>query len=318
MIHPLADMVEIIRYEEKYKNEWNNLIDASKNGTFLINRNYMDYHSTRFIDFSLLIYQRGRLVAVFPANLKNDVIYSHQGLTYGGLIYTNLLTTKDILLIFMSIKNHYRDNNVQKIIYKAVPYIYTTYPAQEDLYALFGNDARLIGCNMSSTVLLNNRLRFTESRICGIRKAGRKNLTCIQSNDYKSFWSLLTLNLETKYNVKPVHSLQEIEYLHHIFPENIKLFEVKEDEKVIAGTVLYISKKVVHTQYIAASPEGKELGALDMLFDFLINKEFAHYDYFDFGQSTEHEGVVLNENLIFQKEGFGGRGVVYEVYEFQT
>jgi hypothetical protein len=83
----------------------------------------------------------------------------------------------------------------------------------------------------------------------------------------------------------------------------------------LAGTVLYITKKVVHTQYISASPEGKAKGALDLLFDFLINIEYPMYEYFDFGQSTEKMGEYLNENLIFQKEGFGGRGIVYTIYE---
>ena len=36
--------------------------------------------------------------------------------------------------------------------------------------------------------------------------------------------------------------------------------------------------------------------------------------YFDFGKSTERHGEYLNEQLIFQKEGFGGRAVCYDTY----
>lgn len=85
----------------------------------------------------------------------------------------------------------------------------------------------------------------------------------------------------------------------------------------LGGSLLYITKQVVHTQYISASVEGKELGALDLLFDYLINKEYTSYPYFDFGQSTESMGTVLNESLIFQKEGFGGRGMCYDIYEYE-
>lgn len=74
---------------------------------------------------------------------------------------------------------------------------------------------------------------------------------------------------------------------------------------------------VVHTQYISANLEGKEIGALDLLFDYLINTEYSNYKIFDFGQSTENNGIYLNESLIFQKEGFGGRGVVYDIYEYE-
>ena len=85
----------------------------------------------------------------------------------------------------------------------------------------------------------------------------------------------------------------------------------------VAGSVLYIYKQIVHVQYISANYEGKELGALDLLFDFLINTQYKEYDYFDFGQSTEQMGNFLNGNLLFQKEGFGGRGVIYPIYEIK-
>ena len=77
-----------------------------------------------------------------------------------------------------------------------------------------------------------------------------------------------------------------------------------------------MTKRVIHTQYISASVEGKELGVLDLMFDFLINREYVNYPIFDFGQSTEDMGHILNEPLIFQKEGFGGRGMIYDIYEY--
>ena len=84
----------------------------------------------------------------------------------------------------------------------------------------------------------------------------------------------------------------------------------------MAGTLVYETAKVVHTQYISASPEGKAKGALDMLFDHLVNDVYVGSRYFDFGKSTEDGGRYLNESLIFQKEGFGGRGVCYDTYEW--
>ena len=37
--------------------------------------------------------------------------------------------------------------------------------------------------------------------------------------------------------------------------------------------------------------------------------------WLDFGISTEHGKIYLNEGLCAQKEGFGGRTGVYEVWE---
>jgi hypothetical protein len=275
----------------------------------------MDYHSDRFTDLSLMIYRKDKLVALFPANITDNIVYSHQGLTYGGLIYSNKLSLTDILMIFEKIIQFYKECDVEKIVYKAIPYIYSSYPAQEDLYVLFRNKAELIGCNLSSTIPLKNRIKFIESRKSGIRKARNNQIVCEFSEDYHSFWNVLNANLGTKHNVKPVHHIGEIEYLHSLFPENIRLYVAKKDGNVLAGALLYINRNIVHTQYISADLEGKESGALDLLFDYLINDQYKEFEYFDFGQSTEQMGNYLNENLLFQKEGFGGRGVVYNIYQ---
>jgi hypothetical protein len=311
-------MFDIKLYTPQFKDAWDELVDQSKNGTFLFKRNYMEYHSDRFINSSLMIYKKEKLVALFPANITDNIIYSHQGLTYGGLVYTNKLSATDILNIFDILILYYKENNVEKIIYKAIPYIYSTFPSQEDLYALYRNSARLTGCNISSTILLSKKPKFTESRKSGIRKANNNHLICSCSEDFDSFWDILNSNIGAKYDIKPVHSVSEIKYLFGLFPENIKLYLVNKENTILAGTVVYINRKIVHVQYISANTEGKELGALDMLFDYLINDVYEDYDYFDFGQSTEKMGNYLNESLIFQKEGFGGRGVVYNIYEIQT
>jgi hypothetical protein len=308
-------MFKIARYSIEKKEEWNGLINRSKNGTFLFHRDYMDYHSDRFEDHSLLIYRKEKLEGVFVANEKAGVIYSHQGLTYGGLVYTSKLGTLELLEVFNLIIAHYKFFNIHKIIYKSIPFIYAQQPAQEDLYVLYKNEFKQIGCNISSTIYLQDKIPFIESRKSGVRKAKNENLKVKESSDFNLFWNILNLNLTVKYDTKAVHSLEEIVFLCGKFPANIKLYLVYDGNEPLAGTVLYITKKVVHTQYISASPEGKAKGALDLLFDFLINIEYPMYEYFDFGQSTEKMGEYLNENLIFQKEGFGGRGIVYTIYE---
>jgi hypothetical protein len=297
-------------------NEWNQFLQNSKNGTFLFDRNYMDYHADRFHDYSLMVYRKGKLYALFPANYVDKVIYSHQGLTYGGIILNAKATAGDVLAAFSSINAFLQEQGFIKVIYKAIPYIYHSIPAQEDLYALFRLNARIIGRNISSTIYQSNKVKFIESRKSGIRKALTNNVTVKMSNDLDVFWHILDTNLKNKYGVAPVHTLEEMRLLQSRFPQRIKLYIAYQNEEAIGGTLLYITKQVVHTQYISASLKGKELGALDLMFDFIINREYAGFPYFDFGQSTERMGNILNEALIFQKEGFGGRGMCYDIYEY--
>ncbi len=310
-------MFRIEPYSIEQKNTWNTFVDNAKNSTFLFNRNYMDYHANSFQDCSLMVYRKDKLYALLPANRKDNALYSHQGLTYGGLIMSNKATALDILETFQTINDYLKNIGIEKVIYKPLPYIYHQIPSQEDLYALFRTtNAHIIGRNISSTIYQENKIKFIESRKSGIRKAISHNITIRMTDDYESFWQILNTNLKNKYGVAPVHTLDEIKLLQTRFPKNIKLYLAYKNEEVLGGTVLYLTKQVVHTQYISANLEGKELGVLDLLFDYLINHEYTNFPIWDFGQSTEDMGHILNESLIFQKEGFGGRGMCYDIYEY--
>lgn len=310
-------MFEIIRYTIDYKNAWNQFVSKSKNGTFLFLRDYMDYHAERFYDNSFLIYRKGKLYGLLPANRVGTTLYSHQGLTYGGYILDSKATVLDVLEMFEQVNKKLKIEGFERVIYKTIPFIYHIYPAQEDLYALFRLNAKIIGRNISSTIIQSNKIKFIESRKAGIRKAKANDIKVKISNDLETFWQILDTNLKKKYAVRPVHSLHEIKLLQSRFFQNIKLYLAYKEDKVLGGTLLYLTNMVAHTQYISASLEGKELGVLDLLFDYVINTECPNYPYFDFGQSTEQMGNILNESLIFQKEGFGGRGVCYDVYEYE-
>jgi len=309
-------MLEILRYSSEYKNQWNELINSSRNGTFLFLRDYMDYHSHRYKDYSFLIFKKGKIEAVLPGNFLDTIYISHQGLTYGGLILSTKLTLTDIIEIFNLVNDNLRTIGLSEVIYKPVPFIYHSFPTQEDIYSLFKLKAIKIGCEISSSIFQNTKIGFSESRKCGIRKSIKEGVIIRKSEDFYTFWEILLNNLNCKYNVKPVHSADEINELYFRFPENIKLYVAEVKDELLAGVVLYIMKNIIHIQYISATEKGKEIGALDFLFDKLINELFTSIPIFDFGHSTEQKGNFLNDKLLFQKEGFGGRGIVYETYKY--
>lgn len=310
-------MFEVRRYTCSYADEWNRFVAQSKNGTFLFDRRFMDYHADRFDDCSLMIYRRGVLYAMLPANIKEGVLTSHGGLTYGGLIMSDRCSAKGVQDVFIAINDFLRSISVQRVVYKAVPWIYHQQPAEEDLFALTSIcQARLIIRDISSAIIGERRMTFNESRMSGLRKALRQKLIVKESTDFDAFWQILNENLTAKYGVRPVHSAAELELLHGRLPDQIKLYMVFKDEIPLGGTVLFLTPQVLHTQYISAKHEGKACGAIDFLFDYLINKVYSDYRYIDFGKSTSSDSADLNEQLIFQKEGFGARAVCYDTYEW--
>ena len=310
------NVYDIKYYSSSYKQEWDNFVRNSRNGTFLFIRDYMEYHADRFQDCSLMISLNGKLFALLPACLFDKTFSSHQGLTYGGIITDKRMTAARMLSIFDSITNFLRDKGMEKWIYAPIPYIYASYPSEEDLYALFRHNAVLKQRKISTVIPSYDTWPFSTLRKRKIKYALRSEFTIRQAEDFTCFWSILEKNLKDRHHTVPVHSLKEISLLKQRFPDNILLYCVydKEDH-IMAGTVLYLTNQVVHAQYISSTQKGRENGALDFLFHYLIHEKYKDVPYFDMGTSVEDGGRFLNEGLIFQKEGFGGRAVVYDVYE---
>ena len=308
-------MINIYKYSISRKMEWNRFLSGSNNGVFLFHRDYMEYHSKRFVDCSLMVYEGDHLLALLPANIDSDRLISHNGLTFGGFITDSSMKASLMLDIFEELIGYLSKNGIKKMVYKKIPFIYHSYPSDEDLYALFRIGARLIRRDLSSSLYLRRMLPFQKNRIRNIRKAELSGIVVRESDDLAAFWKILQSNLARKYSKEPVHSFQEIMYLQETFPQNIRLFASFKDDTMLAGSLIYESTNVVHAQYIARNIDNGTQGPLDFLFSNLIAKYSLSKRYFDFGISTEDDGLYLNEPLVFFKEGFGARSIVYDSYE---
>lgn len=303
-------------YEEEDKSHWDNFLKNCKNYHFMFHRDYMEYHSHKFKDFSLIISNnKGNIVALLPGNIDNSLFYSHQGLTFGGFLVDKNMRAGDFLNIFEEIKSFLKENNINQIIYKCIPNIYHSFPAQEDLYVLFRNRAELYRRDLSTSILLSESYKYSNIRKRGIKKAKKENIICKEIENISEVWFLIRAVLATQHDTEPVHSEKEIDYLKSLFPKNIKAYAALKDKKIIATTILFINKDVVHTQYLATDDIGREFSALDFLLDYVIEESKKYAKIFDFGISNEDNGRVLNLGLINQKEGFGARGIVHDFYK---
>ena len=316
MNSPCQEPIKVVRYSQSLQSVWDGFVAGCKNATFLFERGYIDYNP-RFVDFSLLFYKGNELVALLPACIDGDVLASHGGLTYGGFLVGRNVGAGQMLALFDALRCFLlSDTGVKKIVYNPVPHIYATYPAEEDLYALYRCNAVLARRRVASVVWQPRALPFSTLRKRKVKRAQGCGYSIVEDGGYPAFWAVLAENLQKEHGAVPVHSLAEIELLAGRFPENIKLFRVVDAAgNTMAGTVLYITERVARVQYIGSVQAGRETGAVDFLFDYLVHTRYAGKEYFDFGTSVEQGGLVLNCGLIFQKEGFGGRAVVYDSYE---
>ena len=310
-------MMKVLSYTDDKQLEWDGFVDASKNGTFMLKRGYMDYHSDRFKDASLMVYEDSTLMAVLPASLHGTEIISHGGLTYGGLIVNLKATTTKVLDAFTAVKEYLLAKGIRKVVYKRVPAIYYSYPSDEDLYALFINNATLIRRDISTTIYMKERIPFNERRKRNIKKAVKAGISVCKSDDYDEYMSMLSQVLKIHHDTKPVHTAEEIASLAFKFPNNISMWAAYEQGSMVAGVIVYETPIVAHCQYIANSERGREIGALDLVVDYLIGSVYKDKAFFDFGISNEQNGRYLNVGLVGQKQEFGGRAVAYDFYEWE-
>lgn len=309
--------IEVQRYAVSQAGQWDEFIQGSKNGTFLHQRGFMDYHADRFQDHSLMFLENGKLLAVLPANSDGALLNSHGGLTYGGMISGAKMSAERMLLAFDALAAYCRAAGFAELHYKTVPYIYHRQPADEDLYALFRNGGQPVRTDVSATIAIPRRLPFGSGKKDGLRKARKAGLEIRESSDWSACWQLLTRVLDERHKARPVHSEAEIRLLAGRFPTRIRLFGAYDGDEMISALVIFDCGEAVHVQYIASSEQGRLKGGVDLIVRELLENEFADRSWFDFGISTTAQGQSLNTGLARQKEMFGARSIVYQQYRWK-
>lgn len=308
---------EIVRYTPEDRKLWDSLVAASRNATFLHFRGYMDYHSDRFRDHSLMALRRGRPMALLPADDAGEgVLRSHGGLTYGGWILPEgHLDGADVLALFMAMKGYAADAGFRRIDYRPVPAIYHRRPSQDDLYALFRLGARQTACSISSTIDYADPGGFNTLMRRHLRKAERLSPVVTETADTAPFHRMLSDCLAERHETAPVHTAAELQMLRDAFPDSIRVFTLSVGGEMMAGVCMYVTDTVAHAQYIATTAEGRRCNVLPYLMRTLIDHFSSSRRYFDFGISCEEGGLVLNEGLLRQKSGFGASATVYQRFE---
>jgi len=137
----------------------------------------MDYHADRFTDHSLMVYRRNKLYALLPGNRTGDTFYSHQGLTYGGLIMSDKTVAADVVQIFRLLNDLLRQEGIRKVIYKAIPWIYHRQPSDEDLYAVVEVCGATVSRGLSSAVSRDHLNKWYRIRESGAKYARKMGLT---------------------------------------------------------------------------------------------------------------------------------------------
>ena len=223
----------------------------------------------------------------------------------------------DVIQLFRELNDWLRAAGICRVVYKPVPWVYHQHASEEDLYPLFWIcNAKVISRDIGTVIFMQRQLRWRKDRRRRLRKAHEQGVVVRREDNFRAFWPVLENNLADRHGVRPVHCVEEMELLHSRFPNHIVQYNAYYEDEVVAGLTFYLSPQVLHGQYCSSTPIGKQVGAVDAIYERAMYEDFPDYQYLDFGRSTEGDGSVLNDGLVAQKEGFGGRAICYDTYEW--
>lgn len=300
------------RFESDLEGDWNRVVEKSRNGVFLFQRDYLSYHQDRFQEISLIAYSGDVPVAILPANRVDNEATSHSGLTFGGVIYDKNLRFEQVSDVLDKFLLALSSSGIERLTIKLVPEYLWNYPAGEIPYLLWRRGFRLSRRDLSQLLPLENSLPFNKSKRAAVQRAEKSGLS-IQKDRLDQVHALITRVLEERHGVSPVHSTAELALLRSRFPEHILLRSALHEDSTLAAAVVYRYGSVWHTQYLASSDEGRELGALDLLISEIMGEaRKAGATALSFGGSTEQGGTRVNPGLAWQKESFGARSVCHD------
>ena len=278
----------------------------------------MSYHQDRFRDHSLLIFKDGTLCALFPANEVGGCLFSHQGLTFGGLLCHAKETDDSIEELIVTVMDYYRKARLKSLYIKLMPSFVDSefVTRQQVIWHKLGAANRFRETTMAIDYA---DYQIHKSKLKRYRKLKDSGFDIFQTADFKPFWNLVLIpRLQSKHKVAPVHSLEEIELLAHRFPKNIIQYCIAKDGLLLAGITLFVNDQIVKSQYGATTDPGEALYALDILFISLIE----HYDslgfrYFDMGSVRSDDPNGMNLGLWKHKQELGCTEFIQSHFEMQ-
>jgi hypothetical protein len=311
--------MEIVEYDERYREEWDDFVLKSNNGTMFHLQRFLDYHRPEKFQFNHLVFLHERkLVAVLPGQVKNDVFESPVGASFGSIVTDDLKFSSAMLLV-STLLDYGRAKGFKEFMLTSAPMIYEKYPNQNLDFAMLWQGFRYETHYISSAIKLDSERdiisRFQASVRNYVRKTLRDpNLRAEVTADYGAFYPIMLQNLG-KHNVRPTHSLDDLVRLHDLLPQNLKLFMVYHKETPIGGSLVFFCNERVGICFYNM-----------MLYEYVEHKpihramyevvKFATengYRYVDIGVSQDTAAanpMTPNTNLIAFKETFDAKTIM--------
>ena len=249
--------ISIRKYNNTDKEDWDNFVIKSSNGTLFHLRKFLCYHIKRkFKDHSIIFEKKGKIIAVFSGAIIETtgglILHSHPGASYGGFVYTQL-TFKDCEIIIEILEQYLYNNKINEIKFVQAPNIYSSSIDETLEYALIWHNYIPIENYISSIIKIQDNVNDNLEAIIKLKNRSKSyfdkvikqgNITFKWENDFNTFYPILVQN-KKKHNSKPTHTLKELKKLDNLLPKQLHLLLMYSQNIPIGGTLVLSGNKNV-------------------------------------------------------------------------
>ena len=325
-------MIEILKYQNNLQAEWDKFIDTSDNGTIFQKQKFLSYHvSRKFENHSLIFKKKGKIIAVFPAAIKQEgnkkILFSHPGASFGGIVYKNI-SFEDCNIIIKLIEHEAQHNDCNQIFIIQTPTIYNKLNNNEIIdYCLgdrnFKNKERYFSSIIPINEDINNQLKKiarnknrTQSYYNSLIRKHKLKFKWVDS--FKEFYPILLKN-KKKHNAKPTHSIEELERLKLLFPNEILQLMIYNNKQAIGGMTIFKTNNISGIIFYSMFDYNfTNIQPIILLMQYIIpwskKNKIQFIDYGISHQPKNKNPLAPNKSLIKFKEDFGSFASIRNTY----
>ena len=290
--------------------DWDALVEGAPNGHLMARSGFFRYHADRFEDASLFIRRGRRPLGVLPANRVGETLWSHQGVSFGGLILHPRTHFNHVEAAVSALLEHLRSGGIKSLMYRPAPHPYQVFPREEDVFFLEQAGARRVDTKLHSMILCGEPTALTAKTWNHTVKRSREAGLTVRAGgdaDLPAVWALVEAALE-RHSQRAVHSLDDLALLRQRFPDEVLFMLAESGEgELLSGQVLLRSARTLTLLYVGDAPAGREVNAGTLLLDQVMKAPEHAGSWFDLGQWCDTGSRQGSDSLLQFKEAAGGR-----------
>tara|TARA_B100001057_G_C22733881_1_gene904965 strand:- start:65 stop:1048 length:984 start_codon:yes stop_codon:yes gene_type:complete len=322
----MKSSITVKKYNQKYFNQWNKLVEISNNGTIFHSLEFLNYHKKKFIDqeHNLIFLKGEALFAVLPAVKIDNKLVSHFRASFGGIVTKKDVNLSESEQIVEALINYLIVHKFTSASLVLTPNHLCKSNNENLEYSLLRNGFNNIQSDLFNAINLTTSYKeiWDKRYLSRNRNTLRKvfNQFSLHSDcSLEEFYPILEQD-KLRHQSQPTHSFDELEYLKRKFPQNIwfDIARMTTGNGSVGICYFRLNEKSLITFYMAQTDQALGMNGKNILIDFGIKKAIKNgYKVLDFGGSTVGY-KIKNPGVAKFKESFGAKGALRKKYIWEN